>query len=236
MLKPTASRIVWALLSGFVLILIAAWFSGSTVEICQGTKLGQENCAPYNLAPFVLIQIREALHSIEGVMTALATVAIAWFTWTLRQSTEKMWLETKKAADAADLSAKAVTIVEFPIIRTAWIGPNLLAVEEMPVHGDDYHGILNQGPPTKFSVIADIEYRNYGRSPAFPIEMLIRYFVGNKLPENPTYRSHGHTSPVPYSKNMRRLIKSILIMHLNLLRFSAQKLLIPKLFSGSMFG
>jgi hypothetical protein len=130
-----------------------------------------------------------------NIITAIATAAIAWFTWTLRQSTEKMWIETKKTADAADLSAQAAVIVEFPIIRTPWIGPELLAVDGLPENGAAYAGEVNDEFPTQFSVVSTIEYRNYGRSPAFPIGMLLGHSVIDKLPTTPNYRKKAETSP-----------------------------------------
>jgi len=54
------------------------------------------------LAPFVLIQIYEALRALDTVVTALATVAIAWFTWTLWRSSEKSWLAAGRSADIAE--------------------------------------------------------------------------------------------------------------------------------------
>lgn len=102
-------------------------------------------------------------------------------------------------ADAADLSAKAVTIVEFPIIRTLWIGPTLLTVDygliDLGRTGEDYVGVVNDGPPTKFSIIKEIEYRNYGRSPAFPIQMHIGYTAAKALPDIPVYKKTATSSP-----------------------------------------
>jgi hypothetical protein len=87
MLKPSPIRIVIGLCAGVVLILIAAWSSGFTGEICYETKTGQQHCDPYNLAPFLVIKAFEGLHTLDTVITALATVAIAWFTWTLWRAT-----------------------------------------------------------------------------------------------------------------------------------------------------
>lgn len=101
MRKPTVPRVLGACLLGCVLLLIAAWFSGASHEICEKAQSGDKECTTYNLAPFILIQIREALHSIEGVITSIATVAIAWFTWTLWQSSEKMWITTRDANSVA---------------------------------------------------------------------------------------------------------------------------------------
>jgi hypothetical protein len=127
MLRPTLPRVVLAVVCGFCLILIAAWLSGSTGEVCKETQTGHEQCTPYNLAPFILIQIREGLHAIEGIITALATIAIAWFTWTLWQSNEKMWsvanasLELTKLDMGADLVLKTAVIEGITYIPTAQV-------------------------------------------------------------------------------------------------------------------
>src|ERR1700694_4041502 len=114
MLKSKRARIVLALVGVFALILCVAWLSGIQKDICKETNAGQERCTSYNLAPFILIKIYEVLHALEGVITALATGTIAWFTWTLWQSNEKMWrinkiatIATRRAANAARKSADA---------------------------------------------------------------------------------------------------------------------------------
>jgi hypothetical protein len=85
------SRVIFGIMvAAFSLILIAGWF----------------------IAPNILIQIRDFLHSIEGVITAAATVAVALFTWTLWQSSEKMWQVTKVAAEAAQKSADTIPNIE----------------------------------------------------------------------------------------------------------------------------
>jgi len=166
-------------------------------EICEVTNAGK-NCANYNIILVTAWKLAATVDHWSALISAIATGFIAWFTWTLRQSTEKMWIETKKAADAADLSAKAVTIVEFPIIRTLWIGPDLLSVDaliDLGMSGESYGGVVNDGPPTEFSVVSEIECRNYGRSPAFPIQMHIGCAVVQRLPEFPVYKSFGNPSP-----------------------------------------
>jgi hypothetical protein len=105
MLRSSSIRVVLALVCGFAIILFAAWSSGIIGEICEETKAGQEHCVTYNLASLILIQIFRILHTLEGVITALATAAIAWFTWTLWQSSEKMWNVTKLSAEASQKSA-----------------------------------------------------------------------------------------------------------------------------------
>lgn len=179
--KPSASRVVSALLCGFCILLIAAWFSGSTREICE-TAAGHERCIAYNLAAFILLQIREALHSIEGIITALATIAIAMFTWTLWQSSEKMWEVTKLNADAADRSARAAIALQSPIIR---IEPEGVGFEDGRIKEIAYEECLVDG----------VMLSNLGPTQAFPIEILYGFAVGEVLPEKPIYRYIGKFPP-----------------------------------------
>src|SRR4051812_34688666 len=97
--------------------------SGAPVsaDICdQGSQAEVKDCATYNIIFVLFWHIREWLHYIEGIVTALATIAIAWFTWTLWQSNERMWGTTKVAADAAKASAAAL-----PIIEGAYVYPEV---------------------------------------------------------------------------------------------------------------
>jgi hypothetical protein len=184
-----------------VFLILFLWWASSgyptEAKICDppGTT---GNCTSYSIIFYVTVRALDGLNYYGVLFGAIGTGFIAWFTWTLRQSTEKMWIETKKAADAADLSAKAVTIVEFPIIRTAWIGPDLLAMNgpiSSGMSGENYVGAVNDGIPTEFLAVSNIEYRNHGRSPAFPIQMLMGYAVTKKLPDIPVYKSKGILSP-----------------------------------------
>lgn len=178
-------------------ISFLAWSSfeyPTHIEVCEvanSTEKCSSHYVPVGVVRWVLFQ----LDRYGVLLTAIFTGFIAWFTWTLRQSTEKMWIETKKAADAADLSAKAVTIVEFPIVRTSWVGPILMSVDKLPVRGESYGGTRNDGAPTRFSVIAEIGYQNYGRSPAFPVQMQIGFAVVNKLPDIPVFKMKGTPAP-----------------------------------------
>jgi hypothetical protein len=174
MSKLTPARVIVGIVAGFLLILIAAWFSGSTGEICKEAKSGHEQCSTYNLAPFILFQIREAIHAIEGVITALATVAIAWFTWTLWQSSEKMWNATKIAADAADRSARAAIGLQLPIIR---MRPDKL----------DHDDAVIDGKPNEECSVSRVLLANLGSMEAFPKEILYGFTVGADLPPQPSY-------------------------------------------------
>jgi hypothetical protein len=60
-------------------------------QICEGTKSGSEHCTTYSTLPYLVVKIGRVLDSLGVAITALATIAIAWFTLSLRQSTDKLW-------------------------------------------------------------------------------------------------------------------------------------------------
>lgn len=107
------------------------------------------------------------------MLTAIFTGFIAWFTWTLRQSTEKMWIETKKAADAAMLNAKAAVAIELPIIKAS---PDKLGKG----------AVLKQGIQTEHISVNFVAFSNVGRTKAFPVELRYGFAIGT-LPEEPEY-------------------------------------------------
>ncbi|TPN49989.1 MULTISPECIES: hypothetical protein [unclassified Mesorhizobium] len=51
---------------------------------------GEEHCAPYNLAAYYLVEIKETIDDNDGLITALATIVIAAFTGTLWKSTHDL--------------------------------------------------------------------------------------------------------------------------------------------------
>lgn len=164
MLKPRTPRIVLTLIGAFVVILVVAWLSGSTAEICDKSQAGQKECTAYNLAPFILIQIREFLHSIENIITALATIAIAWFTWTLYQSSEKMWRVNRQTTFAAIHSAQAAKkAVEYaPRVERAYLFLSLdvkSRIEIWQPHVDDTRSYIEFG------------FKNHGKTPAVVEEL-----------------------------------------------------------------
>jgi hypothetical protein len=84
-------KIFW-LFVGFALILGFISLIPTHYEICkEGAKTGEEACAPYRLVPFLIIEVGKILDALGVAVTALATIAIAWFTLSLRRSTDKLW-------------------------------------------------------------------------------------------------------------------------------------------------
>jgi hypothetical protein len=114
MLKPTPARIICGLSAGVILILLAAWVSGFSASVCgYGQNTKQDNCPTYNLAFFLILQSGEIINYYGALITAFATIAIAWFTWTLRNSTERLWLASERHSERelrAFVFAKAVGV------------------------------------------------------------------------------------------------------------------------------
>src|SRR5206468_1190438 len=115
------------------------------------------------------------LHAVEGAITALATAAIAWFTWTLWRSNEKMWAVTKVAADAADRSARAAIGIELPIIQ---IVPD----------GIGWGDTLEDGIQRHYCSVGQFTFKNVGRTKAFPTEFRCGWTLGATLPSEPIYQ------------------------------------------------
>jgi hypothetical protein len=114
MSKFSLARAALGLSAGLLLLLIAAWTSGSSGQVCgYGHDGHQENCASYNLAFFFILQAGEIINYYGALITAFATIAIAWFTWTLRNSTERLWIAGERHSERelrAFVFAKAVAV------------------------------------------------------------------------------------------------------------------------------
>jgi hypothetical protein len=68
----------------------------------ETTKEGTKECARYGVIHFAIREIGAALESYNGAITAIATMFIAWFTLSLRQSTDKLWLAAQSESEAAE--------------------------------------------------------------------------------------------------------------------------------------
>jgi hypothetical protein len=59
-------------------------------QICEANQYtGQEHCTPHHLLFIAVWYIGYVVNPTS--VTALATIAIAWFTWTLKESTDRLW-------------------------------------------------------------------------------------------------------------------------------------------------
>ena len=88
---PRRERIFWLILGAIYVVGLIALIPAHG-EICkESTKTGEEACTTYRLVPFIVIEVGKVLDALGIAITALATIAIAWFTWSLRRSTDKLW-------------------------------------------------------------------------------------------------------------------------------------------------
>ncbi|SHH01182.1 hypothetical protein [Bradyrhizobium erythrophlei] len=171
-------KLFW-LVAGFLLILGVISLIPTHYEICkEGAKTGEEACPSYRFAPFLVIQIGKALDALSVAITALATIAIAWFTWSLRRSTDRLWdagerqlkllAETsaaqsrdmqhsiKAAIDSAKAANRSAKVAEEALVATdrAWISIKAKVTQPLIFKGD------------KITIGVDFEMVNVGNSPA----------------------------------------------------------------------
>jgi hypothetical protein len=92
---------------------------------------------------------------------------------------------TRKAAEAAELNARAAIGIELPVIRA--ITADLVATNRLIGSNEPYGGTVNDNHPTKYSAVGIIHFENHGRTPAFPEKLSVGWTVATKLPEEPAY-------------------------------------------------
>jgi len=81
------------------LILVLTSDSASHYEVCETAKEGAKECANYNIIGFAFRKIGASIDILGALITAAATVAIAWFTYTLRRSTDQLRESGEKQID-----------------------------------------------------------------------------------------------------------------------------------------
>ena len=95
----------------------------------------------------------------------------------------KLLRETVTATREIGESALAF---ELPVVRSSKIGPEILSVDDLPAAHGPYAGSVNDGLITTNSVISGVGFKNFGRTPAFPLAISLGYCVG-ELPTTPKY-------------------------------------------------
>jgi hypothetical protein len=138
-------KLFW-LCVGAALVVLFLSLIPAHYEICEiSEKTKDEHCASYQVAQFLGIKIPQFLDRMGGVLTALATVAIAAFTLTLKRATDRLWdagerqiqfagessatqshdmqASIKAAAESAKAANRSAEVAENALIATdrAWI-------------------------------------------------------------------------------------------------------------------
>jgi hypothetical protein len=141
--------------------------SSATYEICEPTKEGAKECARYHVIGFAAREIGRGLEAYNGLLTAIATIFIAWFTLTLRRSTDRLW---KAAIDQGRLTESALAQLEGPLIDISKIETNLTV------------GGFVDKPPS-----VSVHFKNHGRGPATISVINCRFMVAEEIPSEPQY-------------------------------------------------
>jgi hypothetical protein len=145
----------WIVILALVAYTILFWWwaaSGYPTE----TKLchppgSTNNCESHNIFFALTVVALDKLNFYGVLITAVATGFIAWFTWTLRESTEKMWIETKRSVDIAQQAYLAE--------HRTWL--KVYITETGPV-------VIEKG---KIRVTLTVEAQNVGNNPAVAVNL-----------------------------------------------------------------
>jgi hypothetical protein len=179
----------------FWLIIGAIFFVGFIAlipthgEICkESAKSGEETCASYRLVPFLIIEIGKILDALGVAITALATIAIAWFTWSLRRSTDKLWDAGERQLQLlSETSASQSRDMQASINETRRIGEAQIRayvdIRDAAVILIGMPGILNSQQRQDVQPIVRITAKNTGQSPArnFVWNPTVQYFSISNL-------------------------------------------------------
>ena len=111
------AKIIW-LAIGSALLGCCCWSSDLSPTTARFASSAGDakvaSCTSYQLLPFILFEAAQFLDKMGGAITALATIAIAIFTFTLKRATDKLWdagerqlnlLAETSAAQSRDMQA-----------------------------------------------------------------------------------------------------------------------------------
>ena len=144
---------------GTALLLIGAAFLifPPYSAYCEGDQPSDYYCAAYG----VTLLLGGFVETYNGAFTALATIAVAAFTWTLWQSNEKMWKITRVATRATMRSAEAAQGASKTAEKafTLLERPRVLPLKVSPIS----EAVLVNGAIARFITFS---IGNYGKVPA----------------------------------------------------------------------
>ena len=101
-----------------VVLIIGSFFAPMYGEICSKNEhTGHEECSHHHVTLIAFIYLGRALDAAGVVITAIFTGFIAWFTWTLRRSTDKLWEAGERTLIAAHRPwVEIIGVVAGPLI------------------------------------------------------------------------------------------------------------------------
>lgn len=104
-------------------------------------------------------------------------------------------LEARKSSEATVQMVAAMMAVEGPILQVKWARADLIGSTEPIDDSAGYSGWTLDFNPEKHMGFTGLWVWNHGRTPAYPINMYLEYFVGPVLPPEPVFYRKPHVFP-----------------------------------------
>jgi hypothetical protein len=161
--RTSKSSIIVSFFIGAFLAIGFFIFYPVYIDICEGGYYGTpQKCEPHNVLYITFLKVMRTITHAE-FWTALATIAIAAFTWTLKKSTDKLWDASREQLQHSELATHQEL--------RAYIGHMCCPYDSWQITGADGHPITVYGRAKYFDM-------NYGRTPATDVSMFIRVVNG----------------------------------------------------------
>lgn len=146
-------RLVWLIVALTVVIpaTMACWPDISRGEICEKNEYTKaKECTYYKRLSFIFIKIVKTLDHHEGSVMGFVTLALAFFTW-------KLWWTTDRLVKGADKTAERQlrAYVALDDIYFTWMGMPAESTKTFP-DGDSF---------------VKVRVQNYGQTPAHDMEI-----------------------------------------------------------------
>jgi hypothetical protein len=168
-------KIVWLIIGTIFFVsflsLVPAYY-----QICEADQYTKrEYCAVHQMVPFALLKIAHFLDAIGSALTALATIAIAGFTYTL-------WKATVGIASDAKASTEAQS-ADTHILQRAYIAVEGNGISPLAVNSVAHINVKNVGnlPAKNVRWFIEAETDGDGRRADFPIDEA-KFYGNNALP------------------------------------------------------
>jgi hypothetical protein len=142
-------KLLGAFLILSLLVLVAILWTGPYCNYYYGDHTKNEYCAAYEGVRL----IGAIIQRYSGAITAIATFAIALFTWTLWRSSEKMWIATQKALRHAEETAERQL--------RAYVHISRAAIKFEPPEIPEWH----------------LEIKNFGQTPAYNVRQWTHIWI-----------------------------------------------------------
>jgi hypothetical protein len=130
----------------------------------ESTEYAQQHCASHNNIDLMLGKIGNAIFD-AGFWTAIATIAIACFTWTLKRSTDRLWAAAKDQIAVANAGVEVAKNTYIAGHRT-WL--RIYPIEVGPVTFEE----------SQIRMTITIEAENIGGSPAIAVNLGCKPYRG----------------------------------------------------------